>query len=410
MTDRLCRFCNAPLVHVFADLGVTPLANAYVKPADAGCPDATYPLRAFVCDECWLVQAEAFASPQEIFSDYAYFSSFSDSWVEHARRFADGAIERFGLTARSQVIEVASNDGYLLRHFVSRGIPALGIEPAQNVAKVAREAGVPTECRFFGRETAADLAERGLLADLVVGNNVLAHVPDINDFVGGMAIVLKPDGVVSFEFPHLLQLIENVQFDTIYHEHFYYLSLLAVENVLARHGLVVVDVEELPTHGGSLRVTAARRSSAAHRPTKGVEKVRNDERAAGLADVARYRAFQQTILPVREGLLAFLRKAKAEGRSVAAYGAAAKGNTLLNFCGIGTDLIAYVVDRSPHKQGHLLPGSRLPIHAPERLAETKPDYVLILPWNISAEIVANNDISAWGGRYVIAVPELAVLT
>ncbi len=410
MTDRLCRFCNAPLVHVFADLGVTPLANAYVKPADAGSPDATYPLRAFVCDECWLVQAEAFASPQEIFSDYAYFSSFSDSWVEHARRFADGAIARFGLTARSQVIEVASNDGYLLRHFVSRGIPALGIEPAQNVAKVAREAGVPTECRFFGRETATDLAERGLLADLVVGNNVLAHVPDINDFVGGMAIVLKPDGVVSFEFPHLLQLIENVQFDTIYHEHFYYLSLLAVENVLARHGLVVVDVEELPTHGGSLRVTAARRSSAAHRPTKGVEKVRNDERAAGLADVARYRAFQETILPVREGLLAFLRKAKAEGRSVAAYGAAAKGNTLLNFCGIGTDLIAYVVDRSPHKQGHLLPGSRLPIHAPERLAETKPDYVLILPWNISAEIVANNDISAWGGRYVIAVPELAVLT
>ncbi len=410
MTDRLCRFCNAPLVHVFADLGVTPLANAYVKPADAGSPDATYPLRAFVCDECWLVQAEAFASPQEIFSDYAYFSSFSDSWVEHARRFADGAIERFGLTARSQVIEVASNDGYLLRHFVSRGIPALGIEPAQNVAKVAREAGVPTECRFFGRETAADLAERGLLADLVVGNNVLAHVPDINDFVGGMAIVLKPDGVVSFEFPHLLQLIENVQFDTIYHEHFYYLSLLAVENVLARHGLVVVDVEELPTHGGSLRVTAARGSSAAHRPTKGVEKVRNDERAAGLAGVARYRAFQQTIVPVREGLLAFLRKAKAEGRSVAAYGAAAKGNTLLNFCGIGTDLIAYVVDRSPHKQGHLLPGSRLPIHAPERLAETKPDYVLILPWNISAEIVANNDISAWGGRYVIAVPELAVLT
>ncbi len=410
MTDRLCRFCNAPLVHVFADLGVTPLANAYVKPADAGSPDATYPLRAFVCDECWLVQAEAFASPQEIFSDYAYFSSFSDSWVEHARRFADGAIERFGLTARSQVIEVASNDGYLLRHFVSRGIPALGIEPAQNVAKVAREAGVPTECRFFGRETATDLAERGLLADLVVGNNVLAHVPDINDFVGGMAIVLKPDGVVSFEFPHLLQLIENVQFDTIYHEHFYYLSLLAVENVLARHGLVVVDVEELPTHGGSLRVTAARGSSAAHRPTKGVEKVRNDERAAGLADVARYRAFQQTILPVREGLLAFLRKARAEGRSVAAYGAAAKGNTLLNFCGIGTDLIAYVVDRSPHKQGHLLPGSRLPIHAPEKLAETKPDYVLILPWNISAEIVANNDISAWGGRYVIAVPELAVLT
>ncbi len=410
MTDRLCRFCNAPLFHVFADLGVTPLANAYVKPADAGSPDATYPLRAFVCDECWLVQAEAFASPQEIFSDYAYFSSFSDSWVEHARRFADGAIARFGLTARSQVIEVASNDGYLLRHFVSRGIPALGIEPAQNVAKVAREAGVPTECRFFGRETATDLAERGLLADLVVGNNVLAHVPDINDFVGGMAIVLKPDGVVSFEFPHLLQLIENVQFDTIYHEHFYYLSLLAVENVLARHGLVVVDVEELPTHGGSLRVTAARGSSAAHRPTKGVEKVRNDERAAGLADVARYRAFQQTILPVREGLLAFLRKARAEGRSVAAYGAAAKGNTLLNFCGIGTDLIAYVVDRSPHKQGHLLPGSRLPIHAPERLAETKPDYVLILPWNISAEIVANNDISAWGGRYVIAVPELAVLT
>lgn len=409
MTGGLCRFCGGPLTHTFADLGVTPLANSYVKPDRASSPDAAYPLRAFVCAECWLVQAEAFASPQDIFSDYAYFSSFSESWVEHARRFAASAIERFGLTEASHVIEVASNDGYLLRHFVAHGVPVLGIEPAQNVAEVARRAGVPTECRFFGRDAAEDLKQRGLLADLVIGNNVLAHVPDINDFVGGLATVLRPDGVISLEFPHLLRLIANIQFDTIYHEHFYYLSLLAVEKVLTRHGLTVFDVEELPTHGGSLRVMAARATSQRYEATDRVAKVHRDEHNAGLTEVATYQAFQESIAPVKEGLLAFLKAAKADNRTVAAYGAAAKGNTLLNFCGIGTDLIDYVVDRSPYKQGHLLPGSRLPIHSPEMLAKTRPDYVLILPWNISTEIVSANDISAWGGRFVIAVPELMML-
>lgn len=409
MTGQPCRFCGAPLAHGFADLGVTPLANSYVKPERASSPDAAYPLRVHVCAECWLVQAEAFASPEDIFSDYAYFSSFSETWVEHAHRFTLSATKRFGLTEKSHVIEVASNDGYLLRHFVAQGIPALGIEPAENVAEVARAAGVPTECRFFGRNTAEDLRQRGLLADLVVGNNVLAHVPDINDFVAGLAAILKPDGVVSLEFPHLLQLIAHVQFDTIYHEHFYYLSLLAVEKVLARHGLAVFDVEELPTHGGSLRVMAALATSQAHDTTDRVAKLRADEQRAGLSQMATYRAFQHSIAPVREGLLAFLKTTKAQNRTVVAYGAAAKGNTLLNFCGIGTDLIDYVVDRSPYKQGHLLPGSRLPIHAPEMLVQTRPDYVLILPWNISKEIVSANDISAWGGRFVIAVPELTML-
>ena len=409
MTRQPCRFCSTPLAHTFVDLGLTPLANAYIKPDRAGNPDEAYPLRAFVCSQCWLVQAEAFASPQEIFSDYAYFSSFSDSWVEHARRFAASAVDRFGLNWDSQVIEVASNDGYLLRHFIARGIPALGIEPARNVAEVARAAGVPTECRFFGMDVAADLKRQGFLADLVVGNNVLAHVPDINDFVGGLAAILKPDGVVSLEFPHLLKLIANIQFDTIYHEHFYYLSLLAVDKVLARHGLAVFDVEELPTHGGSLRVMAALATSRAHTATKSVAKVRAKERNAGLTEIATYQAFQDSIAPVKERLLAFLKTAKEGSRTVAAYGAAAKGNTLLNFCGIGTDLIDYVVDRSPHKQGHLLPGSRLPIHPPEMLAKTHPDYVLILPWNIGSEIISNNDISGWGGRFVIAVPELAIL-
>ncbi|QLF71760.1 methyltransferase domain-containing protein (plasmid) [Peteryoungia desertarenae] len=409
MNNQHCRFCNSPLTHVFADLGVTPLANSYVRPDQAGRADRLYPLRTLVCTECWLVQAEAFASPEEIFSDYAYFSSYSDSWVAHARRFTEDMTARFGLGAGSQVIEVASNDGYLLQHFVERGIPALGIEPAANVAEVARGRGVPTECCFFGRDTAGRLAERGLSADLLVGNNVLAHVPDINDFAAGLAIALKPHGIVSLEFPHLLQLMRNTQFDTIYHEHFYYLSLLAVERIFAAHGLMVFDVQELPTHGGSLRVLAQHASSSHHAEQPGIAKVRQDEAEAGFAGLDAYLAFQTQIDPLREGLLRFLSTAKAEGKTVVAYGAAAKGNTFLNFCGITTDLIAYVVDRNPHKQGHLLPGSRLPIHAPDRLAETRPDYVLILPWNLSAEITASMDLGAWGGRFLVAVPQIQIL-
>lgn len=410
MTAHNCRFCDAPLKHRFVDLGSTPLANAYLTEEQLRQPEPSYPLRAFVCSECWLVQADAFVSPEDIFSHYAYFSSYSDSWVEHARRFTVMARKRFGLAEASQVIEVASNDGYLLRHFVEAGVPVLGIEPAENVAEVARAAGVPTEARFFGKETAADLVARGLAADIVIGNNVLAHVPDINDFVGGLSAVLKPDGVVSVEFPHLLRLIENIQFDTVYHEHFYYLSLLAVETVFAAHGLKVFDVEELPTHGGSLRILACRTASPAHATGSGLAKVRADEAAAAFGRTETYEAFQSRVAPIKEELLAFLNEAKQNGKTVAAYGAAAKGNTLLNFCGVGTDLIEYVVDRNPHKQGHYLPGSKLPIYAPEKMEETQPDYVLILPWNIKNEVVAaNSRIGAWGGRFAVAVPKFTVL-
>lgn len=409
MKQNECRFCATPLVHSFVDLGRTPLANAYLTKAQLDTPEPVYPLRAFVCHECWLVQADAFVPPEEIFSDYAYFSSYSSSWVEHARRFTVMARERFGLTANSHVVEVASNDGYLLRHFIEAGIPALGVEPAQNVAEAARAVGVPTECLFFTRETAQNLVAKGKAADLVIGNNVLAHVPDINDFVGGLAAILKPDGVVSVEFPHLLRLMQETQFDTVYHEHFYYLSLLAVERIFLTHGLRVFDVEQLPTHGGSLRVMASLVSSNAHPVTDNVEQIRRLEDDYGFREVKVYEEFQSRVSPIRDGLLTFLDKAHAENKSVVAYGAAAKGNTLLNFCGIGTDRIRYVVDRNPHKQGHYMPGSRLPVLAPEEMLETKPDYVLILPWNLKNEIVSSYDLSVWGGRYVVAIPELTVL-
>jgi len=409
MTQNECRFCTTPLSHGFVDLGRTPLANAYLTEAQLNQPEPAYPLRAFVCHECWLVQADAFVPPEEIFSDYAYFSSYSTSWVEHARRFTVMARERFGLTASSQVVEVASNDGYLLRHFVEAGIPVLGVEPAQNVAETARAIGVPTECLFFGRETARNLVAAGKSADLVIGNNVLAHVPDINDFVGGLAAILKPDGVVSVEFPHLLQLMQETQFDTVYHEHFYYLSLLAVERIFRTHGLQVFDVEQLLTHGGSLRVMASLATSHAHTVTENVSRIRQLEDDYGFGTVAVYERFQAQVSPIREGLLAFLDKAKAENKTVVAYGAAAKGNTLLNFCGVGTDRIDYVVDRNPHKQGHYLPGSHLPILPPEEMLATRPDYVLILPWNLKNEIVSDYDLSVWGGRYVVAIPELTVL-
>ena len=410
VTARLCRFCGTPVEQPFVDLGSTPLANAYLTKDQLAHPEPSYPLRAFVCPHCWLVQADSFVPPEDIFSHYAYFSSYSDSWVEHARQFTLAARERFGLNESSQVIEVASNDGYLLKHFVAAGIPVLGIEPAANVAEAARQIGVPTEARFFGQETAADLVARGLSADLIVANNVLAHVPDINDFVGGFARLLKPDGILSVEFPHLLRLIEGVQFDTVYHEHFYYLSLLAVEAVFAAHGLKVFDVEELPTHGGSLRVLACRAASVKYPVAPGLAKVRHDEQAAAFDQLQTYAAFQKRVAPIRTALIAFLKEAASKEQKVIAYGAAAKGNTLLNFCGVDTELIEYVVDRNPAKQGHFLPGSHLPILAPEAIEETRPDYVLILPWNIRHEVIASMDhIRQWGGRFVVAIPELTII-
>lgn len=410
MTTPACRFCGAPLTQTLVDLGETPLANAYLTAVALAAPEPRFPLHARVCGRCRLVQVDAVTTPEALFGHYAYFSSYAASWVEHARRFTEMAARRFALGPASRVVEVASNDGYLLRHFVAAGVPVLGVEPAANVAETARTAGVPTETRFFGLTAARDLAARGFSADLLVGNNVLAHVPDLNDFVAGLAFLLKADGVLSMEFPHLLRLMAECQFDTIYHEHFCYFSLLAVERVFAAHGLRVFDVEELPTHGGSLRVMACRAASAAHATGPGVAKLRADEAAAGLDDDAAYAGFAPRVEAVRDALTSFLAAARAAGCSVAAYGAAAKGNTLLNYCRLGAADIAYAVDRNPHKQGHYLPGSHLPILAPEALRETRPDYVLILPWNLREEIVAEHaHIRDWGGRFVVPVPTTRVL-
>jgi hypothetical protein len=400
-----CLGCGAPLTRTLVDLGAMPLANSFVAPGTPE-PDPVYPLHARVCDACLLVQVEPAVPPEAIFSDYAYFSSFSESWLAHCRAYAAMAIARFALDANSMAIEIASNDGYLLGNFVAAGIPCLGIEPAANVAVAARAKSVPTEVAFFGVETARRLAGAGRQADLLIAKNVLAHVPDINDFVAGLVILLRADGVFTVEFPHLLNLIRDVQFDTIYHEHFTYLSLLAVERIFARHGLRVFDVEEIPTHGGSLRVFACHAGSA-RQTESAVATLRDKEIAARLDRPAGYAGFAPRVEQVRRGLLSFL--ASAGAHKIAAYGAAAKGNTLLNYCGVGPEPIAFVVDRNPTKQSRLLPGSRIPVRAPEAIFEAKPDYVLILPWNLKDEISASlAAVRDWGGRFVTAVPEIRV--
>ncbi len=403
-----CRFCAAPLTQTLVDLGATPLANSYVAEADLGQKEARYPLHARVCNACFLVQVDDAVPAAEIFSDYAYFSSYSDSWVAHARAYAEMATARLGLGLASQVVEIASNDGYLLQHFVARGIPSLGVEPAANVAAVAREKGIPTEIAFFGRETAARLKESGKAADLIIANNVMAHVPDLRDFIAGVAHLLKYNGVFTAEFPHLLNLIEETQFDTIYHEHYSYLSLLAVERILAAHELALFDVEEIPTHGGSLRIFAEHRG-AGHKPGPGLQRVRNKESQANFDTSAGYEGFEPKVRAIRAGLLSFLDAAHAAGKRVVAYGAAAKGNTLLNYCGVTTDRIDFVVDRNPAKQGRYLPGSLLPVHAEAAIKQARPDYVLILPWNLRQEIAAQLAyIGSWGGRCVVPVPELEI--
>lgn len=412
MTSPLnCRFCHQELTRTFVDLGSTPLANSYLREASHIATEKSYPLHARVCETCFLVQVEDVVPAEDIFSDYAYFSSFSSSWVEHARRYAEKLSGELNLGPDSLVAEIASNDGYLLKHFVAKGIPVLGIEPAANVAKSAEKVGVRTEVAFFGIETATRLAKSGLQADLMAANNVMAHVPDINDFIGGIPILLGKEGVFTIEFPHLLNLIEKVQFDTIYHEHYSYLSLLAVEKILEAHGLKVFDVEELPTHGGSLRVYACHEGTRKYAETPRLSAIREKEAAAGLDTVSAYQNFTPRVEKVREDLLAFLRNARAEGKKVAGYGAAAKGNTLLNYCGVGPDLIEFVVDRNPEKQGTLLPGSHIPVFGPDKIWEEKPDYVLILPWNLADEI--SSDMAAikdWEGRFVIPIPELEVLS
>lgn len=404
-----CRFCGEPLVQSLADLGATPLSNSYLREDDLERMEPHYPLHARVCGKCFLVQLESFESPQNIFSDYAYFSSYSDSWLRHAKHYADTMASRFGLDASSRVVEVASNDGYLLRWFRDMGVPVLGVEPAANVAKVAEQNGIPSRVAFFGRDTAKVMVSAGETADLTAANNVLAHVPDINDFVAGFAIVLKPEGVSTFEFPHLLRLMEQRQFDTIYHEHFSYLSLTTVREIFAAHGLRVFDVEELPTHGGSLRVFACHKgASFAEAPAVGQLLAR--ERGFGLTDLSRYAGFQEEVKAVKRDLLSFLIEARRSGKRIAGYGAPAKGNTLLNYCGVGTDLLDFTVDRSPHKQKTWLPGTRIPVYAPERIAEEKPDYLLILPWNLKDEVMEQMaHIRAWGGKFVVPIPEVKVL-
>jgi SAM-dependent methyltransferase len=404
-----CRFCAAPLEHLVVDLGMSPLCESFLAAGELDQMEAFFPLRVHVCDRCLLVQLQQYVSPAEIFTEYAYFSSYSTSWVEHARRYCEAMIGRFGLGPQSLVVELASNDGYLLQHLVRRGVPVLGIEPARNVAEVATSQGVPTLTEFFGAEVARRLIAEGRRADLLVANNVLAQVPDLNDFVAGMRILLAPGGVLSVEFPHLLRLFAGNQFDTIYHEHFSYFSLLAARRIFEHHGLVVFDVEELPTHGGSLRLYLRHQADAAKPVRASVAELLAAETAAGFDRLDPYLRFGPSVERTKRRLLAFLIQAKDDGRQVAGYGAPGKGNTLLNYCGIRTDLLAYTVDRNPYKQGRYLPGTHVPIHHPDRLAETKPDYVLILPWNLRAEITAQlAEVRSWGGRFVVPIPEVAV--
>ncbi|MEE2777198.1 MAG: class I SAM-dependent methyltransferase [Acidobacteriota bacterium] len=400
-----CRFCGAQLEHVLVDLGMSPLANSFRREDELLDMEPTWPLRVYVCQRCFLVQLPEFASPEHIFSDYAYFSGYSDTWLRHVEAYAGQMCERLELDEASLVIEVASNDGCLLRFFQKRGVPVLGIEPASNVAAAAVADGVPTRVEFFGSACASGLAEEGRTADLLLGNNVLAHVPDLNDFVAGLGIVLGPQGVLTLEFPHLARLIEENQFDTIYHEHFSYLSLGTVKQVLEAQGLRVFDVQELPTHGGSLRVFACH-SASGHPAAESVAALEAAEAAAGLDSLDGYRGFGERVAETKRKLLAELVAIRDRGETIVAYGAAAKGNTLLNYCGIGVDFIDYAVDRNPEKQGRFLPGSVIPVRSPEAVLETRPDWLFILPWNLVDEITEQMAvIREWGGRFLTAIPE-----
>jgi SAM-dependent methyltransferase len=404
-----CRLCGQPLTLTFVDLGMSPPCESYLGPDQLDDPETFYPLHVRICDDCLLVQLPAYVAAEDVFSDYAYFSSYSDSWVAHAGRFVSDMVERLRLGPESFVVEVASNDGYLLQHAVERGIPVLGIEPAANVGQVARERGIATETVFLGEKTGTDIASRHRKADLVVGNNVFAHVPDLLDFVRGLRALVADDGLVSLEFPHLLRLIEGRQYDTIYHEHYSYFTLRTASAALATGGLGVVDVQELPTHGGSLRVLA-RPVESAGQPSDLVGKVLADERDAGLHSVAGHAGFAGDVFAIKADLVEFLVSAARDGRSVAGYGAPGKGNTLLNHCGIREDLLPFTVDRSPHKHGLHLPGTHIPIHPPERLAEVRPDYIVILPWNLREEIVHQLDYAReWGARFVVPIPRLEVI-
>lgn len=404
-----CRSCGGELNATLVDLGSTPLANSYLASASDAAAEPRYPLHARICQACLLVQLDYSVPAPVLFENYAYFSSYSESWLEHSHQFAGWAVAEFELSSESSVVEIASNDGYLLKSFIDFGIPVLGIEPAENVAKVALAIGVPTEVAFFETDLVNALLSKGHAANLVVANNVLAHVSDLNDFVGGIARILKPDGVASLEFPHLLNLLNEVQFDTIYHEHVFYFSLYAIESLFHRHGLEIFDVHELSTHGGSLRIFAAPKGARALRD--GLHRVRKMEADAGIDRMASYEGFAAKVAHCKGSLRTFLSEARGERRTVIAYGAAAKGNTLLNYCEVTSEDIPFVVDRSPHKQGRLLPGSHIPIGGPEAVRDSQPDYLLILPWNLKDEIMSQMDfVRGWGCSFVIPVPEVQVIS
>jgi SAM-dependent methyltransferase len=404
-----CRFCDERLRETFVDLGMSPLCQTHIEPRNLNSMEPFYPLHSYVCEKCFLVQLPEHVAPPAIFEEYAYFSSYSDTWLAHAKNYVELISKRFGLNKQSLVAELASNDGYLLQYFVEKGIPVLGIEPAKNVAQVAIKKGIDTIMEFFGRESARNVAREKGMADLILGNNVLAHVPDINDFVGGMKILLKPGGIITMEFPHLIRLIEQNQFDTIYHEHFSYLSFTTVEKIFAAQGLTLFDVDELPTHGGSLRIYGRHTEDTRKPVTINVTSLEQRENEWGISTLAPYRAFGEKVKATKRKILQFLIEAKETGKTLAGYGAPGKGNTLLNYCGIGTDFLEFTVDRNPYKQGKYTPGTRIPICSPERIGEFKPDYLFILPWNLKDEIIRQNAfIREWGGKFVVPIPEPTV--
>jgi len=407
--DAFCRLCHAPLQHLFVDLGMSPLCESYLGPAHLNQMESFYPLRVYVCEHCFLVQLEEYVSPNAIFGDYAYFSSYSDTWLQHAKDYVAMIAERLELTSEHQVVEIASNDGYLLQYFVEKQIPALGIEPAANVAEVARHKKIPTLVQFFGEETAQQLVRQGTTADLIVGNNVLAQVPDLLDFVRGLKVLLKPHGVITMEFPHLERLMENNQLDTIYHEHFSYFSLRAVNELFALNGLTLFDVEKLATHGGSLRIYARHCKDGTHPIQDRLMAMKQREEVAGFGRLEHYLSFSEQAKNTKRELLQFLISAKQKGHTIVGYGAPGKGNTLLNYCGIRDDFIDYTVDRSPYKQGKFLPGTHIPIFHPDKIRTTQPDYLLILPWNLKDEIMRQvSFIRDWGGRFVVPIPRVTV--
>ncbi len=404
-----CLFCKTPLNHTLVDLGMSPLCESILSADKVNQMEPFYPLHVRVCSKCFLVQLEAYVSPEEIFTEYAYFSSFSDTWLTQCKAYADQVAERFNLNEQSHVVELASNDGYLLQYFVDKNIPVLGVEPATNIAKVAVEKGIPTLNEFFGEECAQKLVEQGKSADLIAANNVIAHVPFLNDFIAGIKILMKPQGVFTGEIQHLMRLMESNQFDTIYHEHFFYHTLSTLETIFAAHGMTIFDVEELPTHGGSLRIYARHTEDESKPVGERVIDLRQREAAAGFTSIERYTHFDEQVRETKRKLLDFLIKAKREGKTVVGYGAPGKGNTLLNYCGIRTDFLDYTVDKNPYKHGKFLPGTHIPVHHPDKIQETKPDYVLILPWNVKDEIMEQMSvIREWGGKFVVPIPEVQV--